>query len=93
MAYPLKKDDVFSLTLTCARDSLNEVEHVPHKVEVADVRHDFSQWNSQFHKVLDLAQGCSKRTLFEASEVAHWTHPDGKFTLLGDSAHVMLPFL
>ena len=93
MAYPLKKDDVLSLTLTCAHDPSTEVEPVPRKVEIADVRHDFSQWNPKFQRVLDLAQGCSKWTLFQAPEVAYWTHPDGKFTLLGDSAHVMLPFL
>lgn len=93
MAYPLKKDDVLSLTLTCAHHPSTKVEHVPQKVEVDDGRHDCSQWNSKFQRVLDLAQECSKWTLFKAPEVAYWTHPDGKFTLLGDSAHVMLPFL
>ena len=43
MAYSLKKDNVLSLTLTCAHNPSTKVEHVPQKVEVADVRHDFSQ--------------------------------------------------
>ena len=93
MAYPLKKDNVLGLALNCAHDPLIEVEHVPQKVEVVDVRHGFSQWNSEVQRVLDLAQGCIRWTLLEAPEVAYWTHPDGKFTLLGDSAHVRLPSL
>ena len=93
MAYPLKKDDVLSITLTCAHDPSITGEPAPQRVEVADARHEFSEWNSKFQRVLDLAQGCIKWTLFDTPEVVRWTHSDGKFALLGDSAHVMLPFM
>ena len=82
-----------ALLLTCAHDPSTEAEHIPQKVEVANVRHVFSPWSSKFQRVLDLGQGCNRWTLCEAPVVACWTHPDGKFTLLGDSAHVMLQFL
>ena len=55
IAYPLKNDDIFSLTPTCAHDPSTKIEHVPHRVEVADVRHDFSQRNSKYQRLLDLA--------------------------------------
>ena len=93
MAYPLKKDDILSITLTRAHDHLTTVEQAPQRVEIADARHEFSKWNNKFQRVLDLAQGAIKWTLFDTPEVVRWTHPDGKFALLGDSAHVMLPFL
>ena len=93
MAYPLKKDDVLSVTLTHAHDPSTTVEQAPEIVAIADARDEFSQWNKKFQRVLDLAQGCIKWTLCDTPEVVRWTHSDGKFALLGDSAHVMPPFL
>nr|UZP47902.1 FAD binding domain-containing protein [Cladonia uncialis subsp. uncialis] len=93
MTYALKRDSLLNIVLTCAHDVSNTIEHGPRKVEIDEVRNAFTQWDPRFQSILDVAQTCSKWTLLETPEPAFWTHPEGNFALLGDSAHAMLPFL
>ena len=93
MTYALKRDGLLNIVLTCAHDAAQSVEPGPHFVEISEARRAFSRWDEKFQTLLGLAHGCSRWTLFETPESGHWIHPDGKFALLGDSAHAMLPFL
>lgn len=93
ISYALKRDGLLNIVLTCEHDASTTAQHGPLQADMAEVRQAFSQWDAKFQAVLDIAQGCSKWNLFEAPEATYWTHPDGKFTLLGDSAHAMLPFV
>ena len=93
MTYALKRDGLLNIVLTCAHDISTTVQHGPQKADIAEARKAFSQWDAKFQSLLSIAQSCSKWTLLQAPIATHWTHPDGKFALLGDSAHAMLPFL
>lgn len=93
VAYLLRKDNLYNIVLTRARDPADSVQHGPQRAEINEVRRAFDQWEPRFKTLLNIAQQCSKWTLFEYSELPRWTHPAGKFALLGDSAHAMLPFL
>ncbi|KAL8687848.1 MAG: hypothetical protein Q9218_006093 [Villophora microphyllina] len=93
MSYALKRDNLFNVVTTCAHDISTTVQHAPRKVDIEEVRKAFSQWDPKLQALLGIAQECSKWTLFEAPEAASWIHPDGKFALIGDAAHAMLPFL
>ena len=93
MTYALKRDDLLNIVLTCSHDVSTTIQHGPQRAEIAEAREAFSRWDAKFQALLGIAQGCSKWTLFQAPDAAYWTHPDGKFALLGDSAHAMLPFL
>ena len=93
MSYALKRDGLLNIVLTCKHDLSTTSQHGPLQADMAEVRQAFSHWDSKLQALLDIAKECSKWNLFEAPEASYWTHPDGKFTLLGDSAHAMLPFL
>lgn len=93
MAYAVKKDELFNVVLTCIHDLTETLEQGPQRADINEVKQAFSQWDGKLRLLLDLAQGCGRWNLFETPEPAYWTHPNGKFTVLGDAAHPMLPWL
>ena len=96
MAYALKRDGLFNVVLTVGHTisgGLHMSDYSPQRVDIREAKEAFKGWDNKFQEILGLAQGCGKWTLLQTPEPAHWTHPDGKFTLLGDSAHAMLLYL
>ena len=93
VTYPLKREGLLNIVLTHAHKPGERIYYGPQKVAVLEVRKAFDGWDPRFQALLAFAQDCSKWTLFQANEPFHWIHPAGKFTLLGDSAHSMLPYL
>lgn len=65
----------------------------PQPADMDQIRNSVKQWDSDFKKLLDVAQQANKWILVECHDLPSWTHPVGNFTLLGDSAHAMLPYL
>lgn len=65
----------------------------PQPADMDQFRDSVKHWDYKFKKLLDIAQQASKWILVECNDTPFWTHPAGKFTLLGDSAHAMLPYL
>ena len=93
MGYALKRDEVFNIVMTCAHDPAKSVDHGPQRVDLNEAINACSHWDEKFKTIIGLAQGCSRWTLFEPPKSGPWVHRNGKFALLGDSAHAMLPFL
>lgn len=93
MTYALKRDGLLNIVLTCAHDISHTVLPGPQKVDIREAREAFKDWDKKFQTLLGLATGCAKWTLLHTPGPAYWVHPDGKFALLGDAAHAMLPFL
>ena len=93
LTYALKREGLLNIVLTHAHKPSDGISYGPQKVAVHEVRKAFDGWDPRFQALLGLAQDCSKWTLFQANEPFHWIHPAGRFTLLGDSAHSMLPYL
>lgn len=65
----------------------------PQPADMDLIKASVKEWDYKFQKLLDIAQQASKWILVECNDLPSWTHPAGKFTLLGDSAHAMLPYL
>ena len=61
--------------------------------EIDEIERSIEQWDPQFRNLFQHAQQVSKWTLAECSDLPSWNHPTKKITLLGDSAHAMLPYL
>ena len=73
----------------------------PHKPSVNDdtqserqeVRELFAIWDPRLQKLLELSTTVLKRRLQGSHRMESWSHPDGKFTLVGDACHTFLPTL
>lgn len=93
ISYALKRDDEYNIVLTQPDQSVDQVEIEPKAADVVELRALFEEWDPKIKALLDVATEISKWTLFDNSDLTTWTHPDGKFALVGDAAHAMFPFL
>lgn len=93
MTYALKRDSLLNIVLTCAHDDSHDVRPGPKFVEIREAQEAFKDWDQNFQTLLGLAQACAKWTLLHPPTPDYWVHTEGRFALLGDSAHAMLPFM
>lgn len=93
ITYLVQKDNLLNFALTRARGSNGEVYYRPQRADRNELSAAISQWDPRFKTLLEIARAFSKWTLFEANETPYWTHSDGRFALVGDAAHAMLPYL
>ena len=63
------------------------------KADLQEMRDFFHAWDPRLQALLGLVQEASKWRLQNSEELESWSHPDGKFVLLGDACHATLPYL
>lgn len=51
----------------------------------------YKHWNHQLTSIFEVTERCYKWALYDREPLRAWSH--GRVTLLGDSAHAMLPYL
>ena len=93
VSYMMKNDDWLNVVVTVPQDAADEVTYGVQKAEIAELIAKLGDWDREFLKLLSLGEGCAKWTLLQSKENRKWIHADGKFMLIGDSAHAMPPYL
>jgi len=93
ISYLLKKDDLFNVVLGRRDAETENAVILPQKVEISEVKRCFKDWDPRIQAILNLAEDASKWSLLQSNDTFSWSHPNGGFVLLGDSAHSMLPYL
>ena len=63
------------------------------KANVQELRDTFRGWDPRLRALTELVQETAKWRLQNSEEMETWTHPAGKFVLLGDACHATLPYL
>jgi len=58
--------------------------------EIPDVLRDFEGWDERVHQLILSASETKRWAMYDREPLKKWT--EGRVTLLGDSAHAMLPF-
>ena len=58
---------------------------------MAEVKRTYAGWNQQVLRLFGATGRCYKWALYDREPLARWG--EGRATLLGDSAHAMLPYL
>ncbi|KAI6132467.1 hypothetical protein EDD16DRAFT_1851712 [Pisolithus croceorrhizus] len=56
------------------------------------MKEEFVGWEPRIQKLLSLIPSTLKWKLMDRAPLETWIHEDGKFALLGDACHPMLPF-
>lgn len=93
LAYTLKAEGLLNVVLIRPDYPGVEATFGPQQADMDHIRGSIKQWDRRFKKLLGHAQQASKWILVKCTDLPSWIHPAGKFTLLGDSAHAMLPYL
>lgn len=93
LSYSLKEDGLLNVVLIRRAYPDTQATFSPEQVEMDHLRGSVKQWDRTFRKLLEYAQQASQWILVECTDLPYWIHPARKFTLLGDSAHAMLPYL
>lgn len=91
VCYLLKGGDLYNIVLICP-DNLPEMVNTA-KADLKEMRDFFHQWDPRLKLLLSMVQETSKWRLQNSREMESWSHPSGKFTLLGDACHATLPYL
>lgn len=84
---------VFNLVMFCPGTEEGEELQGPQRAKLEDVRALFRGWEERVQGLLGLADVCLRWSLLETKPLDEWVHPNGRFALLGDSAHACLPFM
>jgi len=63
------------------------------RADLQEMRDFFKNWDPRLRALLDLVQETSKWRLQNSEEMLTWSHPNGRFVLLGDACHATLPYL
>ena len=93
VVFSLKRDQMLHVIGSRRDPNTNLVQARPQLTDINEMRHYFRDWDPRLKKLLDLAEYCLKWTLTATTELHKWSHISGKFSLLGDSAHAMTPYL
>lgn len=71
----------------------SKVRTRPQLSDMVKVKEYFKDWDPKLRRLLDLMPFCITWTSTAISDLNEWSHPNGKFALLGDAAHAMTPYL
>lgn len=93
LASVVRENGTFNLLGGIVEPPTSKVQTHPQVCDMEEVKEQHKDWDPKLRKILDLAPFCLKWTSTAISDVRDWSHPDGKFTLLGDAAHAMTPYL
>ena len=91
VCYLLKGGGLYNIVLICP-DNLPEMVNTA-KADLQEMRNFFKDWDPKLRALLGLVQETSKWRLQNSEEMESWSHPSGKFALLGDACHATLPYL
>ncbi|KAH9905747.1 hypothetical protein F4778DRAFT_727389 [Xylariomycetidae sp. FL2044] len=68
--------------------------HDPRSADVNKLREVLRDWDPLLREVASLQSlDCQQWALYHTSDLASWHHESGRFLLIGDAAHAMLPFM
>ena len=92
VCYQLLKDGIFNIVLTFP-ESEGAMTIGAQPAEPHTIRDLCRDWDPRFQQLLGLAESASKWTLLQTDALGDWVHSSGRFVLIGDSAHAILPYL
>lgn len=93
VSYPIQHD-MLNIVLIYHENAGGEVKIGPQKADLDEFRSRIAGWSPVLHELVNVKGSvCTKWNLFQIHELTHWYHESGRFLLIGDAAHAMLPCL
>jgi salicylate hydroxylase len=91
VCYLLQGGGLYNVVLICP-DDLPEMLHTA-KADLQEMRDFFKNWDPKLKTLLGIVQETTKWRLMDSEEMGTWSHPSGRFVLLGDACHATLPYM
>lgn len=91
VCYLLQGGGLYNIVLICP-DNLPEMMNTA-KADLEEMRAFFENWDPRLKILLGMVQETTKWRLLNSQEMESWSHPSGRFALLGDACHATLPYL
>jgi 2-polyprenyl-6-methoxyphenol hydroxylase-like FAD-dependent oxidoreductase len=88
--YPVRRGELVNIVAHFDSDSWTE-ESWTRECDVAEVTTTYAGWHSDLLRLFRCSPRWYKWALYDRNPAARWSN--GRATLLGDSAHAMLPYL
>jgi salicylate hydroxylase len=88
--YPVRRGELLNIVAHFDSDAWTE-ESWTRECDVAEVMNTYAEWNSALTRLYPCSERWYKWALYDRDPLERWSH--GRATLLGDSAHAMLPYL
>ncbi|KAF3345841.1 hypothetical protein VD0002_g7199 [Verticillium dahliae] len=90
----LIQHDILNLVLVYTEGAGGKVMYGPQRADLDEFRSKIVNWDPVLHELINVPGSvCTKWTLFQIHEVIQWRHESGRFVLIGDAAHAILPCL
>lgn len=90
----LIQHDILNIVLIYAESTSGMALYGPQQADIEDFRSIISDWDPVLHELINVEGSiCTKWTLFQIHEPIQWRHKNGRFSLIGDAAHAILPCL
>ncbi|CAN8106530.1 unnamed protein product [Discula destructiva] len=90
----LIQHNVLNMVLVYAEGRGDKVMYGPQKADLEEFRSKIVDWDPILHDLINVEGSiCTKWTLFQIHELTQWRHKSGRFLLIGDAAHAILPCL
>ena len=91
VCYQLKYEGLCNVVMLCP-DTIEEAAPVL-KADPQEIKKRFNNWDPVLTKLIDLATEALKWRLQISEPLETWRNPSGRFVLIGDACHSMLPYL
>lgn len=88
--YYVRRGELLNWVAHTETDAWTE-ESWSHEGDMDEVMRTYARWNRRLLSLFGATERCYKWALYDREPLAHWSV--GRVTLLGDSAHAMLPYL
>jgi salicylate hydroxylase len=88
--YPVRRGELLNIVAHCDSDAWTE-ESWTHECGVSEVMETYARWNPALTRLYPCSTRWYKWALYDRDPLMTWSR--GRATLLGDSAHAMLPYL
>jgi salicylate hydroxylase len=88
--YPVRRGELLNIVAHCDSDAWTE-ESWTHECDVSEPATTYARWHSDLTRIFPCSERWYKWALYDRDPLEKWSV--GRATLLGDSAHAMLPYL
>ncbi|KAK3951309.1 hypothetical protein QBC32DRAFT_166073 [Pseudoneurospora amorphoporcata] len=94
VTYPIQQDMLNVVLIYAQGPSTIKAMSGPQRATIDEFRSRVSGWDPVLHDLIDTEGSvCTKWNLFQIREQSQWHHESGRFVLIGDAAHAILPCL